>query len=189
MVYVGIKGLSRAERELVLMKIRAPPGPTRMEVLQLVEIFRARVADVSERSITLCVTGDAGKARPALPPKAALPTASPPCLLSSACMPEGSIQRVCDSDTMFQAHVCLAVHVCQEPQAAACRECATVMQCCKLRWPSMLPVSLPAPLCAVVHAARKRVHCWRPALPHGAACAACSHGNAPRRRRPPWSAR
>ena len=54
--------LSLAERELVLMKIRAPPGPTRMEVLQLVEIFRARVADVSERSITLCVTGDAGKA-------------------------------------------------------------------------------------------------------------------------------
>jgi hypothetical protein len=49
----------------VLIKIRAPPGPTRMEVLQLVEIFRGRVADVSERSITLCVTGDAGKARPA----------------------------------------------------------------------------------------------------------------------------
>ena len=47
----------------MLIKIRAPPGPTRMEVLQLVEIFRARVADVSERSITLCVTGDAGKVR------------------------------------------------------------------------------------------------------------------------------
>ncbi len=61
---------ARAERELVLIKIRAPPGPTRMEVLQLVEIFRGRVADVSERSITLCVTGDAGKARaqPARPP-------------------------------------------------------------------------------------------------------------------------
>ena len=59
---------ARAERELVLIKIRAPPGPTRMEVLQLVEIFRGRVADVSERSITLCVTGDAGKARaPACP--------------------------------------------------------------------------------------------------------------------------
>ena len=105
---MGIKELLRAERELVLMKIRAPPGPTRMEVLQLVEIFRARVADVSERSITLCVTGDAGKARPALPPKAALPMASPSCLLSSACMPEaagGSIQRVCDSDTIFQAQM------------------------------------------------------------------------------------
>ncbi|KAK9833459.1 hypothetical protein WJX81_007169 [Elliptochloris bilobata] len=51
----------RVERELVLFKIRAPPGPTRMEVLQLVEIFRARVADVSERSVTLGVTGDAGK--------------------------------------------------------------------------------------------------------------------------------
>ena len=60
----------RPERELVLIKIRAPPGPTRMEVLQLVEIFRARVADVSERSITLCATGDAGKARPPRAPPA-----------------------------------------------------------------------------------------------------------------------
>lgn len=73
------------------MKIRAPPGPTRMEVLQLVEIFRARVADVSERSITLCVTGDAGKARHALPPDG---------------LPPHRAQH---------RSVCLAVHACLQP--------------------------------------------------------------------------
>ncbi len=50
-----------AERELVLLKIRAPPGPTRTEVMQLIDIFRARVVDVSDRSLTIAVTGDSGK--------------------------------------------------------------------------------------------------------------------------------
>lgn len=49
------------ERELLLLKLRAPPGPARTEVMQLAEIFRARVVDVSERCLTLAVTGDAGK--------------------------------------------------------------------------------------------------------------------------------
>lgn len=53
-----------AERELVLLKIRAPPGPTRTEVMQLIDIFRARVVDVSDRSLTIAVTGDAGKVKP-----------------------------------------------------------------------------------------------------------------------------
>lgn len=50
-----------AERELMLLKLRAPAGPARTEVLQLAEIFRARVVDVSERCLTLCVSGDPGK--------------------------------------------------------------------------------------------------------------------------------
>lgn len=45
----------------MLVKLRAPPGPARTELLQMAEVFRARVIDVSERSFTLCVTGDAGK--------------------------------------------------------------------------------------------------------------------------------
>jgi acetolactate synthase small subunit len=53
-----------SERELVLLKIRAPPGPTRTEVMQLIDIFRARVVDVSDRSLTIAVTGDAGKVKP-----------------------------------------------------------------------------------------------------------------------------
>ena len=52
-----------AERELVLMKLRAPPGPARTEVMQLVDVFRANVVDVSEKTLTIAVTGDAGKVR------------------------------------------------------------------------------------------------------------------------------
>lgn len=51
----------RIEREMLLMKLRAPPGPARTEVLQLAQIFRARVTDVSEYTLTLCVSGDPGK--------------------------------------------------------------------------------------------------------------------------------
>ncbi len=52
-----------AEREMVLMKLRAPPGPARTEVLQLAQIFRARITDVSEYTLTVCVSGDPGKVR------------------------------------------------------------------------------------------------------------------------------
>jgi len=45
----------------VLIKVRVPPGPARAEVMQLVDVFRARVVDVSEKTLTLAVTGDAGK--------------------------------------------------------------------------------------------------------------------------------
>ncbi|KAK9906747.1 hypothetical protein WJX75_007311 [Coccomyxa subellipsoidea] len=51
----------RVERELVLLKIRAPPGPARTEVMQLIDIFRARVVDVSDRSMCIAVSGDSGK--------------------------------------------------------------------------------------------------------------------------------
>lgn len=47
----------------MLIKLRAPAGPARTEVLQLAEIFRARVVDVSDSAITLCVSGDPGKVR------------------------------------------------------------------------------------------------------------------------------
>ena len=50
-----------AERELLLIKVGAGPGPARTEVMQLCDIFRARVVDVSDVSITVCATGDAGK--------------------------------------------------------------------------------------------------------------------------------
>lgn len=45
----------------MLVKVRCPPGPTRTEVIQLCDIFRARVVDVGEKTLTLCVTGDSGK--------------------------------------------------------------------------------------------------------------------------------
>jgi len=51
----------RIDRELLILKVRAPSGPARTEVLQLAEIFRASVIDVSDRFLTIAATGDPGK--------------------------------------------------------------------------------------------------------------------------------
>ncbi len=48
------------ERELMLLKVNAD-GTNRSEVVGLAQIFRARVVDVSEESLTLEVVGDPGK--------------------------------------------------------------------------------------------------------------------------------
>ncbi len=54
-----------AERELVLIKVTVPKEK-RAEVLQIVEIFRARTIDISNESLTIEVTGDEGKIRAVL---------------------------------------------------------------------------------------------------------------------------
>ncbi len=51
---------STVERELVLVKVRAEEK-SRPEVLQLVDVFRARIVDVAARSITIELTGDDSK--------------------------------------------------------------------------------------------------------------------------------
>lgn len=48
------------ERELMLMKVSANSS-TRSEIVELAQIFRARVVDVAEDSLTLEVVGDPGK--------------------------------------------------------------------------------------------------------------------------------
>ncbi|NET11320.1 MAG: acetolactate synthase small subunit [Merismopedia sp. SIO2A8] len=48
------------ERELMLLKVNASSA-TRSEVVELAQIFRARVVDVAEESLTLEVVGDPGK--------------------------------------------------------------------------------------------------------------------------------
>ncbi|MDB9375534.1 acetolactate synthase small subunit [Nodularia sphaerocarpa] len=48
------------ERELMLLKVNASSS-NRSEVVELAQIFRARVVDVSEESVTLEVVGDPGK--------------------------------------------------------------------------------------------------------------------------------
>lgn len=48
------------ERELMLLKVNATSS-SRSEIVELAQIFRARVVDVAEDSLTLEVVGDPGK--------------------------------------------------------------------------------------------------------------------------------
>lgn len=48
------------DRELALVKVTADAN-NRSEILQIVDIFRAKIVDVSERSVIVEVTGDEGK--------------------------------------------------------------------------------------------------------------------------------
>ncbi|MBE9167939.1 acetolactate synthase small subunit [Pleurocapsales cyanobacterium LEGE 06147] len=48
------------ERELMLVKVNATAS-NRAEVIQLVQIFRARIVDLSEDTLTVEVVGDPGK--------------------------------------------------------------------------------------------------------------------------------
>ena len=48
------------ERELMLIKVKSSIQ-TRSEILEIVEIFRSKVVDISNTSITIEVTGDPGK--------------------------------------------------------------------------------------------------------------------------------
>ena len=51
----------RVERELALIKVTAEPGTSRAEIMQIAEIFRAQIVDVSPKSVILQVIGDTEK--------------------------------------------------------------------------------------------------------------------------------
>ncbi|KAF3451081.1 hypothetical protein FNV43_RR07170 [Rhamnella rubrinervis] len=51
---------SQVERELMLIKVNAEPQ-YRVEIMWLVDTFRAKIVDISEHSVTIEVTGDPGK--------------------------------------------------------------------------------------------------------------------------------
>jgi acetolactate synthase-1/3 small subunit len=48
------------EREMVLIKVSAE-GSTRGEIIQIVDVFRSRIVDVAQRTLTIEMTGDEGK--------------------------------------------------------------------------------------------------------------------------------
>ena len=48
------------ERELALIKVAANSG-NRSEILQIVDIFRAKIVDVAEQAVIIEVTGDQEK--------------------------------------------------------------------------------------------------------------------------------
>jgi len=55
-----IGGDDAVERELALIKVTADKD-NRAEIIQIADIFRARIIDVSPKSVTVEVTGDEGK--------------------------------------------------------------------------------------------------------------------------------
>ena len=55
-----ITGSKMIARELALIKVKATPT-TRSEIMQIVDIFRANIVDVSNDSVTIEVTGDEQK--------------------------------------------------------------------------------------------------------------------------------
>lgn len=60
---VDVKDLSNqpsVERELMLIKVKVSSS-TRSQILEIAQIFRSKIVDISERSLTLEVTGDPGK--------------------------------------------------------------------------------------------------------------------------------
>lgn len=59
---VDLTAQPHVERELALIKVRAPEG-ARSEIMQIVDIFRSRIVDVSRDSVVVEVTGDEGKVR------------------------------------------------------------------------------------------------------------------------------
>jgi acetolactate synthase-1/3 small subunit len=60
---IEVKDISNrpcVERELMLLKVQVT-RLTRSEILEIVQIFRSKVVDISDKSMTIEVTGDPGK--------------------------------------------------------------------------------------------------------------------------------
>jgi acetolactate synthase-1/3 small subunit len=56
-----ISSRDHVERDLMLLKVEAPPGPKRSEIRELVEIFRARVVDVGAEEVMIEISGRENK--------------------------------------------------------------------------------------------------------------------------------
>lgn len=57
---IDMKGKEKVERELVLIKVSANQK-TRSEIMQIVDIFRAKIVDVDHEKLTIEITGDDSK--------------------------------------------------------------------------------------------------------------------------------
>jgi len=57
---IDLSTIPAVERELMLLKVAAP-ARQRSEILELVQVFRARVVDVADEALTLEVVGDPGQ--------------------------------------------------------------------------------------------------------------------------------
>ena len=62
---ISVKVLSpenAVQRELVLVKVKAETKDKRDEILQIVNVFRASVVDISRETLTVSILGDENKA-------------------------------------------------------------------------------------------------------------------------------
>jgi len=58
---VDVSATDYVERDLMLMKVTCPPGPTRTEVRELVDIFRGRIVDVGPAEVMIEISGRENK--------------------------------------------------------------------------------------------------------------------------------
>ncbi len=58
---VDISSHDYVERDLMLLKVQAPPGGIRTEIRELVEIFRAKIVDVGAEEMTIEISGRESK--------------------------------------------------------------------------------------------------------------------------------
>lgn len=56
-----ISSRDHVERDLMLLKVNAPPGNKRTEIRELVEIFRARIVDVGAEEMMIEISGRESK--------------------------------------------------------------------------------------------------------------------------------
>jgi acetolactate synthase-1/3 small subunit len=54
---VDVSAQDYVERDLMLLKVKAPPGGQRSEVRELVEIFRGRIVDVGPEEVMIEISG------------------------------------------------------------------------------------------------------------------------------------
>ncbi|MDD2470310.1 MAG: acetolactate synthase small subunit [Methanocorpusculum sp.] len=58
---IDITEKEHVSRELALIKVHAEPGSPRSEVMQIADIFRAKIIDVGAQTLVLEITGDSEK--------------------------------------------------------------------------------------------------------------------------------
>ncbi len=54
---IDISAQDFVERDLMLIKVKAPPGSTRSEVRELAEVFRGRIVDVATNEVVVEISG------------------------------------------------------------------------------------------------------------------------------------
>jgi acetolactate synthase-1/3 small subunit len=58
---VDVSATDFVERDLMLLKVKCPPGSTRTEVRELVDIFRGRIVDVGPEEVMIEISGRENK--------------------------------------------------------------------------------------------------------------------------------